>query len=186
VIIAGSTALVLGYGAHRMFAGHLSPGELVVFLAYLKNAFKPMKSVAKYTARLAKAAAAGDRVLELLEEEPEVRSGRTRWAPRFSGDLRFEGLTFAYPDGEGCWTHRSAPEAGGARGPGRPSGTGKSTVASLLLRLRDPEQGRILLDGRDIRAFTLASVRGRWPSSSRSPCSLPRRSTRTSPAVARR
>ena len=161
VLVAGSTALVLGWGAHRMFAGHLTPGDLVVFLAYLKNAFKPMKSVAKYTARLAKAAAAGERVLELLDQEPEVvEHPQARVAPAFRGALRLEAVRFRYDDGD--------PVLDGVDlevGPGErvalvgPSGTGKSTLAALLLRLRDPEEGRILLDGHDIRAFTLASLR---------------------------
>ena len=161
VLVAGSTALVLAYGAHRMFQGLLTPGELVVFLAYLKYAFKPMKSVAKYTARLSKAAAAADRVMELFTETSEVKERKgARAAPVFQGELRFESVSFAYPDGErvldGLDLHLRPGERVALVGP---SGTGKSTMASLLLRLREPRSGRILFDGEDVREFTLESIR---------------------------
>lgn len=161
VLIAGSTALVLGWGAHRMFRGEITPGDLVVFLAYLKSAFKPLGSLAKYTGRLSKAAAAGERVLEVLDEEPEVRERADAVdAPVFRGDLRLEGVRYSYPDGsgvlEGLDLHLRAGERVALVGS---SGTGKSTLISLLLRLRDPEAGRILFDGHDIRDFRLSGLR---------------------------
>lgn len=163
VLIAASTALVLGWGAHRMFEGHLTPGDLVVFLAYLKNAFKPMKSVAKYTARLAKAAAAGERVLELLDEEPEVvEHPSARPAPAFRGGVRLQRVRFRYADGTLVLDEADLEiEPGEQIAVVGPSGTGKSTLAALMLRLRDPEEGRILFDGHDIRTFTLRSLRSR-------------------------
>lgn len=161
VLIAGSTALVLGWGAHRMFLGEITPGDLVVFLAYLKSAFKPMGSLAKYTGRLSKAAAAGERVLDVLEEEPEVKERPDAVdAPDFRGDLRLEGVRFSYPGGngvlDGVQLHLRPGEQVALVGP---SGTGKSTLISLLLRLRDPEEGRILFDGQDIRDFRLQGLR---------------------------
>lgn len=161
VLIAGSTALVLAYGAHRMFQGQLTPGELVVFLAYLKYAFKPMKSVAKYTARLSKAAAAAERVMELFTEKSEVQERPdARPAPSFRGDLRFDEVSFAYPNGEKVLDRLNLQLRPGERvALVGPSGTGKSTLASLLLRLRDPQGGQILFDGLDLRQFTLDSVR---------------------------
>ena len=161
VLIAASTALVLAWGAHRMFRGEITPGDLVVFLAYLKSAFKPMGSLAKYAGRLSKAAAAGERVVELLSHEPEVRERPdAQDPPRFRGDLRLEGVRFSYPGGngvlEGVDLHLSPGDRVALVGP---SGTGKSTVTSLLLRLRDPEGGRILFDGRDIREFRLQGLR---------------------------
>ncbi len=99
-LIATSTALVLWYGAHLVISGELSPGDLVVFLAYLKMAYRPIQEFAKYTARLAKASAAGERVLDLLDRTPEVRDlpGAVP-APPLTGAVCFDGVSFAYEAG---------------------------------------------------------------------------------------
>jgi ATP-binding cassette subfamily B protein len=160
-LIATLTALVLWYGAWLVLHGELTPGELLVFLAYLKSATKPMQESARYTARLAKATAAGERVLDLLERTPEVRDlpGAVA-APPFQGSVRFDGVRFAYEPGQ-----RVLEDINFEVGPGRrvalvgPSGIGKSTLVNLLLRLYDPQDGRVLIDGRDVREYTLASLR---------------------------
>src|SRR5262249_41935452 len=148
------TALVLGYGALLVLRGTLSPGDLLVFLAYLKTAFRPVRD-------LAKATAAGERVLDLLDRTPEVRDrpGAVP-APALRGQVRFEGVGFAYEPGKPM-----LQEVEFEVGPGQrvalvgPSGIGKSTVVSLILRLYDPCEGRVVLDGRDVRDYTLASLR---------------------------
>ena len=160
-LTAISGALVLFYGTRLVLNKELSAGDLLVFLAYLKNAFRPIQEFAKYTARLGKAAAAGERVLDLLQNVPEVRDlpGAVR-APAFKGAVRFEGVTFAYDSGQSILKDvnidiqpgQHVALVGG-------SGSGKSTLVSLLLRLYDPVQGRVLIDGRDIREFTLESLR---------------------------
>src|SRR5215471_17522997 len=96
--IAG--ALVLFYGARRVLAGQLTAGSLVVFLAYLKNAFRPIQEFAKYTARMSKAAAGGERVLDVLQHVPEIRDlpGATR-ASAFRGAVRFQKVGFDYEPG---------------------------------------------------------------------------------------
>ncbi|PZO33227.1 MAG: protein tyrosine phosphatase, partial [Shackletoniella antarctica] len=71
VVIAMGTALVLWFGARLVIQDALSPGDVLVFLSYLKNAFKPVQNFAKYTGRLAKAAASGERILNVMETEPE-------------------------------------------------------------------------------------------------------------------
>jgi ATP-binding cassette subfamily B protein len=160
-LTAISGALVLFYGGRLVLNKELSAGGLLVFLAYLKNAFRPVQEFAKYTARLGKAAAAGERVLDLLQHVPEIRDlpGAVP-APAFRGEVRFDNVGFAY--GQGPWSLR---EINFALTPGQcvalvgPSGSGKSTTVSLLLRLYDPLEGRVLIDGRDIREFTLVSLR---------------------------
>ncbi len=161
VMIALSTALVLGYGTHLILLGSLTPGELLVFLAYLKSAFRPMQDFSKYTGRLAKAAASGERVMKLMHTEPEVsdRPDATE-APAILGVVRFENVHFAYEAGHPV-LHGIDLEV--ARGETialvGPSGNGKSTLMSLLPRLYDPTDGRIVIDGTDIRQWTLASLR---------------------------
>jgi len=162
LLVGVSTALVLWYGAVLVLRGVLTPGDLIVFLAYLKNAFKPVRDFAKYSGRLAKATAAGERVVDLLEEVPDVRDAPSAEpAPAFVGSIRFEDVGFNYAgqavvlDGIDL-----AIEPGQIVALVGSSGAGKSTIASLLMRLYDPTAGRVLIDGRDIREYTLESLRG--------------------------
>lgn len=161
VLIAVATALVLWCGARLVLSGRLTPGDLLVFLAYLKTAFRPVRDLAKYTGRLARASAAGERVLELLDRKPEVRDHPdARPAPTFRGDVRFEGVRFAYEPGR--WVLKNVGlevPAGQHVALVGPSGIGKSTILRLLLRLYDPVHGRVLIDGQDIRTFSLGSLR---------------------------
>lgn len=157
--IGGS--LVLFYGARLVTQKELSAGALLVFLAYLKNAFRPIQEFAKYTARLGKAAAAGERVLDLLQHVPEIRDlpGAVR-APIFHGAVRFDHVGFAYENGQATLRDIEVEIQPGQRiALVGPSGSGKSTLVSLLLRLYDPQAGKVLIDGRDIREFTLESLR---------------------------
>lgn len=162
VLIAMATALVVWYGARLAMANQLTPGDVLVFTTYLKTAFKPVRDFAKYTGRIAKASAAGERVLEVFEQEPEVRNRPDAVeAPSFRGAVQFDNVSFAYEPGRPV-LHNVNFEAE----PGQqialvgPSGHGKSTIANLLLRLYDPNSGRVMIDGHDIRDYTVESLRG--------------------------
>jgi ATP-binding cassette subfamily B protein len=161
VIVAVATALVLWRGTRLVLNGVISAGDLLVFLAYLKSAYRPVQDFAKYTGRVAKAMAAGERVLDLLERVPDVCDlPDARRAPPFRGEIRFEKVSFSYEPGRPVLEDIEL-----AVGPGRrtlivgASGSGKSSLVSLILRLYDPQQGRVLIDGQDIRGFTLESLR---------------------------
>lgn len=161
LLVAVATALVLWSGARLVIDRVLSPGDLLVFLVYLKNAFKPIQDLAKYSGRLAKGSAAAERVLDLLERAPDVRNlPSAAPAPAFRGEVRFDHVGFTYEQNGGGVHEVSLRFQPGQRvvltGP---SGGGKSTLLSLLLRLYDPSVGRVLIDGRDIREFTLESLR---------------------------
>lgn len=160
-VIALGTALVLWYGSWLVLQDDLSPGDVLVFLTYLKNAFKPVQNFAKYTGRLAKAAASGERILDVLETQPEVRDlPGALAAPPFRGRVQFEGVSFAYePEQTLLQAVDLTVEPGQRVALVGTSGSGKSTLVSLLLRLYDPSSGRILIDGRDLRDYTLASLR---------------------------
>lgn len=161
VLVAVSTALVLWRGGHLVLIGALTPGDLLVFLTYLRRAFNPLQDFAKYSARLAKATAAGERVLDLLERTPDVQDRPDAVvAPPFRGSVQFEDVSFEYEPGRRVLDRLSFEV-----GPGQhvalvgPSGAGKSTLVSLILRLYDPSAGRVLVDGRDLREYTIASLR---------------------------
>lgn len=163
VLIAVATAIVLFFGTRLVLSQALTGGDLLVFLTYLKSAFRPMRDFAKYTARIAKAAAAADRVLEVLDIEPAVRDRPDAVsAAGLRGDLRFSGVRFRYPGGplvlDGLDVDVPAGTSIAFVGP---SGVGKSTVASLVSRLHDVEGGAVQMDGRDVREYRLRSLRKR-------------------------
>ncbi len=161
VLVALATALVLWFGTRSVLAHQTTAGELLVFLAYLKSAYRPVQDFAKYTARLSKAAAAGERVLDLLERVPDVRDlpGAVR-APAFTGQVQFHGVSFAYENDRHLLQDITFEvQAGQHVALVGPSGGGKTTLFSLMLRLYDPQQGAVLFDGQDIRRFTLESLR---------------------------
>ncbi|MDB9373602.1 ABC transporter ATP-binding protein [Nodularia sphaerocarpa] len=160
-VIALGTAIVLWYGSWLALRDALTPGDVLVFLTYLKNAFKPVQNFAKYTARLAKAAASGERILDVLQEQPDVRDAPDAIpAPIFRGAVRFDHVDFAYDSGQVLLQdiNLTIPPGQQVAIVGT-SGGGKSTLVSLLLRLYDPTSGQVMIDGRDIREYTLESLR---------------------------
>jgi ATP-binding cassette subfamily B protein len=160
VLVGVAIALVLWFGTLQVLRGRLTAGDLVVFLTYLKNTFRPIRSYAKYTARIAKATASGERVIELLDEVPVIADAPgARPAPALTGHITFEDVDFGYGDGAVLKGVSLDIPAGSRVAVTGPSGAGKSSLVSLVLRLHDPDAGRVLVDGVDIRDFTLKSLR---------------------------
>jgi ATP-binding cassette, subfamily B, bacterial len=161
VLVAIATALALWYGGVLVLRGEFTAGGLVVFLFYLKYAYRPIQDFAKYTTRMAKASAAGERVIDLLDRVPDVRDlPDAVTAPQFRGTVEFADVHFGYADDQHALhgiDFRVAPGTQVALV--GPSGAGKSTLASLILRLYDPTRGAVRIDGADIRSFTLESLR---------------------------
>lgn len=160
VLVGLSIAAVLFQGARLVMAGALTPGDLVVFITYLKNTFRPVRQFAKHTSRVAKAVAAGERVVEVLEVEPEIADRPdARPAPALTGAIRFADVSFAFSRGPVLDRLDLDIPAGQCVALLGASGAGKSTITNLLLRLYDPSSGRILFDGLDARDLTLRSLR---------------------------
>ncbi|TQV70533.1 ABC transporter ATP-binding protein [Exilibacterium tricleocarpae] len=164
VVLALAAALVLWIGTVNVLEGKLTPGEMLVFLAYLKSAFKPVRNWAKFSARIAKAAAAAERVVEIMDREPEVAdSPDARPMPRPAGHIALDQVSFCYEEGNTVLHDLTINIAAGEHlAVMGPSGAGKSTLLSLFLRLYDPDGGRLLVDGQDLRNFTLASWRSHF------------------------
>ncbi|MEA5600339.1 ABC transporter ATP-binding protein [Nostoc sp. UHCC 0252] len=160
-VIALGTALVLWYGSWLALQNALTPGDVLVFLTYLKNAFKPVQNFAKYTGRLAKAAASGERILDVLSQQPDVRDLPDAIpAPIFRGEVCFDHVHFAYEPGQVLLEDINLKiQPGQQVAIVGTSGGGKSTLVSLLLRLYEPTMGKVMIDGRDIREYTLESLR---------------------------
>jgi subfamily B ATP-binding cassette protein MsbA len=161
VITAGGTCLVLAYGARLALTGHISAGVLIVFLLYLGKMYKPMRELSKMTDTTSKALVGYERIEEVLEIESRVRDlPRARRAPRFKGTIEFDHVSFNYDGRTPVLQDVSFRiEAGQVAALVGPSGTGKTTIVSLIARFYDPVSGRVRIDGRDIREFTLKSLR---------------------------
>lgn len=166
LIVALTTGLVLAVGGSRVVAGAISPGELVVFLTYLKTTFKPLRDVAKHTGRISRAAASGERIAATFRHaQPETDASWARPLPppgpgRRAGRVEFHDVRTGY--------QRDLPVLRGASLVVRPgervalvgaSGSGKSTVVNLLLGFLDPWTGSVRLDGHDVSDLTRSSVR---------------------------
>jgi ATP-binding cassette, subfamily B, bacterial len=161
-LLATSTAAaVLWFGARNVLEGRLTPGDLIVFVTYLRVGFKPIRQLAKYLGQIARALASGERILELLATPLEIQdSVDSVPAPRFAGHIRFDNVSFEYEPQRVALRNVSFEVKPGQKAVlVGPSGSGKSTIASLLLRLYDPHEGRILIDGQDIRSYTIESLR---------------------------
>ena len=161
ILVAIATALVLWRGVQLVMAKVVTPGDLLVFITYLKTAFKPTRQLARYTAQIAKATACGERIIDLLDTVPDIRDTRGAVeAPPFRGAVHFQNVSFGYEPDKGILDGLNFQVQGGQRvALVGPSGGGKSTLVSLLLRLYDPLEGQILIDGHDLREYKLESLR---------------------------
>ncbi|HAX89620.1 MAG TPA: protein tyrosine phosphatase [Cyanobacteria bacterium UBA11370] len=160
LLVAVATALVLWRGVQLVVQKTVTPGDLLVFITYLKTAFKPTRQLAKYLGQIAKAIASGERIIELLDTIPDIRDLRGAIeAPTFQGAIEFKNVTFAYEDKTILNSINFEVKPGQRVALVGPSGGGKSTLVSLLLRFYDPLEGQILIDGHDLREYKLESLR---------------------------
>jgi ATP-binding cassette subfamily B protein len=159
--LAGMMAIVV-LGSIAVTEGSLTLGGLLVFITYLGKLYGPVRELGSIGETIFEAAAGAERVIELLDREPEVTDRPdARSLGRARGLVELRDVSFTYPG-------RPRPALAGVDlrlEPGEslaltgPSGAGKSTLARLLLRFHDPDRGRIELDGHDLRDLTLRSLR---------------------------
>ena len=162
VVFGGGLALVLAFGAYRVAnTGDLYEGDLLIFLSYVRSLHKPLRKISRMTARIGKAKACGERVVEVLNEkiEDDVRGGSHELA-RLREEIELDGVGFRYPDGHEALRDVHLRFAKGqAVGLVGRNGAGKSTLLHLLLSFFDPTRGQVRFDGRDARDCTLRSLR---------------------------
>lgn len=163
-LLGVGVALTLGLGGWRVARGELTPGELLVFLSYVRGLLKPVRSASRNSEKIAKGAACGERLLEVLDAPIDITSRPDAVpAPVRPAELAFEDVWFRYEDERGVLRGLSARiRRGELTGVFGRSGAGKSTLAALAVRLFDPDRGRVMLDGRDLREFELDSLRERF------------------------
>lgn len=163
VLVAVGTCLVLWYGARLALAGQLTTGTLIVFLLYLGNMYKPMRDLSKMTDTVSKAMVGFERIQEVLEIESRVQDERgSRNAPKLKGQIEFSDVSFNYGGEKENQVLNNISfkiEAGQVAAFVGPSGTGKTTLVSLIPRFYDPVSGHVAIDGTDIRGYKLKSLR---------------------------
>lgn len=161
LLIGIGQAVVVVFGGWLVLRGRLTPGDLVLFVMYLKIAMKPLRDLAKYTGRIARAAASGERIADLLDTEAEITdSPRALHLQGVAGDLTFHRIISADGRGRPLFKGLDLKVPAGQRvGILGASGAGKTTLAGYLLRLADPDSGHILVDGHGTRQVAMASLR---------------------------
>ncbi|HJO83758.1 MAG TPA: ABC transporter ATP-binding protein, partial [SAR202 cluster bacterium] len=164
VTIALGTALVLYVGVRNVLDGVLSLGDLFVVLAYIAQFYAPLRTISRQTAALQSSLVSMERGFDLLDETPDVVDpANPRQLGRAAGAVEFRNVSFAYGSGQDVLDDVSfRVEAGTRLGLSGRTGAGKTTVASLLPRFYDPTAGSVLIDGVDIREYSLADLRAQF------------------------
>jgi ATP-binding cassette subfamily B protein len=159
-----SIALVIWFGGREALAGHFKLGVLVTYLSYLMSFFQPVRELADKWNVLLSGMTAAERIFTVLDwpveiEAPEIHR-RARSLPELRGHIQFENVWFAYQGENWVLKDFSVEIHPGERvGVVGYTGSGKTTLVSLLMRFYEPQRGRILLDGRDLRSYDLRSLR---------------------------
>jgi subfamily B ATP-binding cassette protein MsbA len=161
LLVTLATTFVYWYGGRSVFAGTLTLGGLIAYSTYVGKLFGPISALVGQNQGIQAALVSIDRVFEFLDVKPEVKSAKDAVElKRVRGQIVFDGVNFSY-DGRSPILKdinlRIEPGESVALVGG--SGSGKSTIASLLLRFYDPKKGSVRVDGRDLRNINLASLR---------------------------
>ncbi|MEM7129756.1 MAG: ABC transporter ATP-binding protein [Chloroflexota bacterium] len=156
-----ATVLVAGYGGYLAFNGQVTVGVVVAFLTYAQQFFRPVQMLSGLYTQMQAAFAAGERVFELLDTEPDISDkGGAQDIPDIDGHVRFDDVVFGYDESHvilnGVSLSSSPGETIALVGE---TGSGKSTVVNLIGRFYDVMAGQVLVDGYDVRDVTQSSLR---------------------------
>ena len=153
--------IVLGSGAYFILRGFLNAGDLVAYLLYVNFFFMPIRRLSNFTQQFEQGMAGFERFLEILKIEPEVKEREDAIELKnVRGDIEFRNVTFSYDNNKYVLSNINLKiPAGKTVAIVGPSGAGKTTLCHLIPRFYDIQSGEILIDGRDIRDYTIRSLR---------------------------
>lgn len=166
LVASTGTVLVLAVGALLVVDGSMTVGTLVAFLAYTTALYQPINRLTEVDNIIQQAIAAGERIFELLDEEPEIQDAAgAEGVPEIEGEIQFDRVFFRYGGAEPPENEYVLHDVTFHVAPGQvialvgPSGAGKTSIANLISRFYDPTQGRVLIDGQDVREMQIKSLR---------------------------
>ena len=163
LVQAVSTTAVIWYGVVKVLDNQLTVGELVVFMSYLKEMYRPLRHYSKLTSVVQKAAASAERLSKVLDLSTDFEADeRTGGVHRFLGNVTFDNVSFSYPGAKDTPVLKGLSldvPAGKTIALVGKTGAGKSTISQLLMRFYDVTEGQILIDGYDIKQFKLGDLR---------------------------
>ncbi len=161
VVIAGGTAIVIYAGARAVMSGTLTLGQLIIFVSYLAQLYTPINQITQSWGLIAGARVGAARVFEVLDTEPDLKSGSRQFPPTGAhGEVAWRNVRFHYrPDLAVLKEIDLSIDAGKKIAIVGPTGAGKSTLLGLLPRFFDPTGGSVTIDGHDVREYQLASLR---------------------------
>jgi ATP-binding cassette, subfamily B, bacterial len=161
IISAVGTWAVVLFGSLQVLKGRMTPGDILIFASYLSHMYKPIRNLAKLSTKFSKAMVSAERIAEILDMEPAIQDDvHAIEARHLQGEIIFDQVSFDYGDG-----NRVLQDVSFTIFPGQravllgASGSGKSTIVNLLLRLYDPQAGCIAIDGMNIKHYQRESLR---------------------------
>jgi ATP-binding cassette, subfamily B, bacterial len=176
LLLSAGTGIVMVYGGLRVIDGQMTLGTFVAFMAYQMRFLPPLQALMGLYTNLAAARVSLRRVSEILDVPVEVEESATPVvlaSDEVRGDVAFEEVTLSFDRGGPVLEQVSfSARAGEVLAIVGPSGSGKSTIADLLVRLLDPDSGRVRLDGHDLRSLRLADLRRHVAIVEQEPCLL--------------
>ena len=161
IISAVGTGIVILFGCEQVFAGILTPGDVLVFSAYVTQMYQPIRQITRLSTRFSRASVSIERISEILEIEPDIKDLPGAIIPEhLRGGIEFSHVSFAYPNGRPILQDISFNIKPGERvALVGASGAGKSSIARLILRLYEPQKGTVFVDGIDIRHYQRKAFR---------------------------
>jgi ATP-binding cassette, subfamily B, bacterial len=161
LVCAFSTATTVLIGSWQAFKGYMTPGDLLIFVSYLRTVYRPIRDLGRTSLKLSRATVSANRIEEVLATQPEIQDKEDAIvAANLRGEIIFRNVSFGYAEG-----HRVLDDVSFHVLPGQrvalvgASGAGKSSLVSLILRLYEPQGGSILIDGVDIGDYQRESLR---------------------------
>lgn len=158
-LMTAATSAVILYGGWRIIEGGMSIGTLVAFMAYHMRLLSPIQTLMGLTSGLASARVSLGRIFELFDTKPDVVECAHPAPLAQGGEVRFERVGMRYDRGAVLRDIDLTIRSGSLCAILGPSGVGKSTIADLMVRYLDPDSGRVLVNGRDLRDYALDDVR---------------------------